>query len=86
MGKNESELNIVVMDRPRHEELISELNQHNVNVVLIGDGDVSAALNAADPKSDIDMLMGIGAAPEGCLLYTSPSPRDYAASRMPSSA
>ena len=70
LEKNESELNIVVMDRPRHEKLISELNQHNVNVVLIGDGDVSAALNAADPQSEIDMLMGIGAAPEGVITAT----------------
>ena len=70
LGKKESELNIVVMDRPRHEKLISELNQHNVNVVLIGDGDVSAALNAADPQSEIDMLMGIGAAPEGVITAT----------------
>ena len=60
----------VVMDRPRHEKLISELNQYNVNVVLIGDGDVSAALNAADPQSEIDMLMGIGAAPEGVITAT----------------
>ena len=70
LGKKESELNIVVMDSPRHEKLISELNQHNVNVVLIGDGDVSAALNAADPQSEIDMLMGIGAAPEGVITAT----------------
>ena len=70
LEKKKSELNIVVMDRPRHEKLISELNQHNVNVVLIGDGDVSAALNAADPKSEIDMLMGIGAAPEGVITAT----------------
>ena len=70
LGKKESELNIVVMDRPRHEKLISELRAHEVNVVLIGDGDVSAALNAADPKSQIDMLMGIGAAPEGVITAT----------------
>ena len=70
LGKKESELNIVVMDRPRHEKLISELNQYNVNVVLIGDGDVSAALNAADPQSEIDMLIGIGAAPEGVITAT----------------
>ena len=70
LEKKESELNIVVMDRPRHEKLISELNQHNVNVILIGDGDVSAALNAADPQSEIDMLMGIGAAPEGVITAT----------------
>ena len=70
LGKKQSELNIVVMDRPRHETLISELNAHDVNVVLIGDGDVSAALNAADPNSEIDMLMGIGAAPEGVITAT----------------
>ena len=70
LEKKESELNIVVMDRPRHEKLISELNQHNVNVVLIGDGDVSAALNAADPQAEIDLLMGIGAAPEGVITAT----------------
>tara|TARA_Y100001970_G_scaffold30856_2_gene38338 strand:+ start:20644 stop:21597 length:954 start_codon:yes stop_codon:yes gene_type:complete len=70
LGKKESELNIVVMDRPRHKNLISELKDHDVNVVLIGDGDVSAALNAADPRSHIDMLMGIGAAPEGVITAT----------------
>ena len=70
LDKKQSELNIVVMDRPRHETLISELNAHDVNVVLIGDGDVSAALNAADPKSETDMLMGIGAAPEGVITAT----------------
>ena len=70
LDKKQSELNIVVMDRPRHETLISELNAHDVNVIMIGDGDVSAALNAADPKSEIDMLMGIGAAPEGVITAT----------------
>ena len=34
---------------------------------MIGDGDIAAALNAADPKSEIDLLMGIGAAPEGVI-------------------
>jgi fructose-1,6-bisphosphatase class II len=70
LGKKKSELNVVVMDRPRHKILISELRAHDVNVVLIGDGDVSAALNAADPESHIDMLMGVGAAPEGVITAT----------------
>ena len=39
-------------------------------MILIGDGDVSAALNAADSESEIDMLMGIGAAPEGVITAT----------------
>ena len=70
LDKHTSLLRVVVMDRPRHEELIRDLKQHEVDVVLIGDGDIAAALNAADHNSEIDMLMGIGAAPEGVLTAT----------------
>ena len=70
LGKSINALNVVVMDRPRHEFLIKELRDLSVNVVLIGDGDIAAALNAADPNSDIDLLMGIGAAPEGVITAT----------------
>ena len=70
LGKPINSLNVVVMDRPRHEFLIKELRDLSVNVVLIGDGDIAAALNAADPNSDIDLLMGIGAAPEGVITAT----------------
>jgi fructose-1,6-bisphosphatase/sedoheptulose 1,7-bisphosphatase-like protein len=70
LGKPPSELNVVVMDRPRHHTLIREITDFGANVIRIGDGDVSAALNAADPSSDIDMLMGIGAAPEGVITAT----------------
>ena len=70
LGKPPSQLRVVVMERPRHEQLIRDLNQHDVDIVLIGDGDIAAALNAADPNSDIDMLMGIGAAPEGVITAT----------------
>jgi len=70
LDKPNSSLNVVVMDRPRHKKLIKELKELSVNVVLIGDGDIAAALNAADPKSEIDLLMGIGAAPEGVITAT----------------
>ena len=70
LGKSINALNVVVMDRPRLEVLIKELRDLSVNVVLIGDGDIAAALNAADPNSDIDLLMGIGAAPEGVITAT----------------
>ena len=70
LGKSINALNVVVMDRPRHEVLIKELRDLSVNVVLIGDGDIAAALKAADPNSDIDLLMGIGAAPEGVITAT----------------
>jgi len=70
LDKHSSLLKVVVMDRPRHEDLIRDLKQQDVDVVLIGDGDIAAALNAADSNSDIDMLMGIGAAPEGVITAT----------------
>jgi len=70
LGKTPEELNVVAMDRPRHDRLVRDLNEQSVNVILIGDGDVSAALNSADPESHIDMLMGIGAAPEGVITAT----------------
>ena len=70
LDKHSSLLKVVVMDRPRHEELIRDLKKHDVDVVLIGDGDIAAALNAADSNSEIDMLMGIGAAPEGVITAT----------------
>ena len=70
LGKEAGEIQVVVMERPRHEQLIRDLKELGVTPVLIGDGDIAAALNAADPDSEIDMLMGIGAAPEGVITAT----------------
>ena len=70
LGKRPDELQVVVMERPRHDQLISDLKALEVTPVLIGDGDIAAALNAADPNSEIDLLMGIGAAPEGVITAT----------------
>ncbi|RAH07379.1 MAG: class II fructose-bisphosphatase [Methanobacteriota archaeon] len=70
LGKRADEMKVVVMDRPRHEKLVSDLKENGVTPLLIGDGDIAAALNAADPESDIDMLMGVGAAPEGVITAT----------------
>ncbi|MDG1540165.1 MAG: class II fructose-bisphosphatase [Candidatus Thalassarchaeaceae archaeon] len=70
LGKRPDEMKVVVMDRPRHDELIRDLKRLGINPILIGDGDIAAALNAADPNSEIDMLMGIGAAPEGVITAT----------------
>ncbi len=70
LDKRPNELRIVVMDRPRHEDLLRDLRALDADIMLIGDGDISAALDAADPNSQIDMLMGIGAAPEGVITAT----------------
>jgi fructose-1,6-bisphosphatase II / sedoheptulose-1,7-bisphosphatase len=61
------ELVVVVMDRPRHKELIAEIRQAGARVRLISDGDVSAAISCAFQGTNIHALMGIGAAPEGVI-------------------
>ena len=45
LGKKSNELKVVVMDRPRHKDLIKEFNEYNLNVIKIGDGDIWAALD-----------------------------------------
>jgi fructose-1,6-bisphosphatase class II len=61
------DLTAVVLERPRHENLIAELRKTGCRISLIGDGDVSAAIATALPDSGIDVLFGIGAAPEGVI-------------------
>lgn len=61
------DLTAVVLDRPRNADLIAELRSTGCRISLIGDGDVSAAIATALPDSGIDVLFGIGAAPEGVI-------------------
>ena len=67
MKRSVEELVVVVMDRPRHKELIQEIRDAGARVRLISDGDVSAAICCAFAGSGIHCLMGIGAAPEGVI-------------------
>ncbi len=62
-----SDLTVVILDRPRHAELIQEVRQTGARIYLIGDGDVSAAIATALPETGIDMLLGTGGAPEGVI-------------------
>ena len=55
------------MDRPRHQKIIHELKELNVNLKLITDGDVLGALYVSDPKYNVDIFLGIGGGPEGVL-------------------
>ena len=66
-NKEISSLTVCILDRPRHKEIIDELNDLNVNVKLISDGDVLGALYVSEPKYNVDMFMGIGGGPEGVL-------------------
>ena len=62
-----TDLTVVILDRPRHKELIQEVRDNGARIYLIGDGDVSAAIATAMPDSGIDILLGIGGAPEGVI-------------------
>jgi len=62
-----SEITVVVLDRPRHQQLLSEIRSAGARVKLISDGDIAASLQAALPETGVDVLMGIGGTPEGVL-------------------
>ncbi len=67
LGKDVDELTVVILDRPRHQDLIAAVRKTGARIQLIGDGDVSAAVASALPDSGIDLLLGIGGAPEGVI-------------------
>jgi fructose-1,6-bisphosphatase II len=62
-----SELTVVVLDRPRHEQLLSDIRSAGARIKLISDGDVAASIEAALPEREVDVLMGIGGTPEGVI-------------------
>jgi|TARA_Y100000310_G_scaffold129751_1_gene128902 fructose-1,6-bisphosphatase II / sedoheptulose-1,7-bisphosphatase len=66
-NKDITQLTACLLDRPRHQKIIDELNKLKVNLKLITDGDVSGALLVSDDKYRIDIFMGIGGGPEGVL-------------------
>lgn len=66
-GADVDDLTIVILDRPRHEDIIAEIREAGARIRLITDGDVAGAIMAARPNTGIDMLIGIGGTPEGVL-------------------
>ncbi len=67
LNKKPDQLTVCILDRPRHKEIINELNNLNVNIKFITDGDVSGALLVTDIKYKVDLFLGIGGGPEGVL-------------------
>ncbi len=66
-GANIDDLTAIILDRPRHEEIIREVRGAGARIRLIEDGDVDAAIATCKSDSGIDILFGIGGAPEGVL-------------------
>ena len=62
-----NDVTVVVLNRPRHEQLIKEIRECGARIRLIQDGDVAAAIETARPNTGIDLLMGIGGTPEGVI-------------------
>jgi fructose-1,6-bisphosphatase II len=67
LGREIDDLTVVILDRPRHEQLINEVRSAGARIHLIEDGDVIAALSVAVGGTGLHAVMGIGGAPEGVL-------------------
>jgi fructose-1,6-bisphosphatase II len=67
LGRRVNDITVVILDRPRHEALISEVREAGARIKLITDGDLSAAIACAVSGTGVHAVMGIGGAPEGVL-------------------
>jgi len=67
LGKKTKDITVIILERPRHNKLIEEVRKCNVRIKLIGDGDIAGGIAPSIPDSGVDILMGIGAAPEGVI-------------------
>jgi fructose-1,6-bisphosphatase II len=67
LDRDVEDLVVIVLDRPRHEQLIQEIRATGARIRLISDGDLSAGIAAAVVGSGVHAVMGIGGAPEGVL-------------------
>jgi fructose-1,6-bisphosphatase II / sedoheptulose-1,7-bisphosphatase len=66
-GVDVSEITALILDRPRHADLLAALRAVGCRVRLISDGDIAGVINTAEPETGIDIYLGQGAAPEGVL-------------------
>lgn len=67
LEKEVCDLTVVILDRPRHQEMIDQIREAGARIKLISDGDVAPAVATAIEDTGVDMLVGIGGAPEGVL-------------------
>ncbi|HEX5467036.1 MAG TPA: class II fructose-bisphosphatase [Candidatus Limnocylindrales bacterium] len=67
LRRKASDITIVILDRPRHEELVEQVRAAGARIKLISDGDLSAAISCAVSGTGVHAVMGIGGAPEGVI-------------------
>jgi len=66
-GSSVDDVTVVLLDRPRHDELAAQIRATGARIKFISDGDVAGAVEAARPDTGLDMLIGIGGTPEGII-------------------
>jgi fructose-1,6-bisphosphatase II len=66
-GCSASDVTVVILDRPRHEQLIAEVRAAGARIKLITDGDVAGSIMAARDGTGVDLLLGVGGTPEGII-------------------
>jgi fructose-1,6-bisphosphatase II len=87
LGKSIGEVTVIMLDRPRHADLLKEIRSTGARIKMISDGDIVAGIQAALPNSGVDVLMGVGGTPEavitaaairctGGAIHCKPWPRD----------
>jgi fructose-1,6-bisphosphatase II len=67
LGRSVWDITVVILDRPRHEQLVADVREAGARIKLIGDGDLTAAISVAVSGTGVHAVMGIGGAPEGVL-------------------
>jgi fructose-1,6-bisphosphatase II len=67
LGRKVSDITVVILERPRHDDLIAEVRAAGARIQLIGDGDLSAAISCAVSGTGVHAVMGTGGAPEGVI-------------------
>jgi fructose-1,6-bisphosphatase II len=67
LGEDIDDITAVILDRPRHADIISECREAGARIRLIQDGDVAGVISAAWPESEANILFGIGGTPEGVI-------------------
>jgi fructose-1,6-bisphosphatase II len=67
LGRRVQDITVIILDRPRHQDLIAEVRQAGARIKLITDGDLSAAISCAVSGTGVHAVMGIGGAPEGVI-------------------
>lgn len=67
------DVTVVILDRPRHQDIIREVREAGARIRLISDGDVAGAIEVAKDGAPVDVLMGIGGTPEGWTILSQSS-------------